>query len=87
MEAYSLINTETVKIPLIKIHPNPANNTIFIDQEGVFQFRLFNTNGQLVHKQEVSNQRLDISTLTGGIYFVGIWQDGKQLAYQKLVVE
>ena len=87
MESYSLINTETVKIPPIKIHPNPATNTIFIDQEGAFQLRLFNTNGELILDQKVVNQRVDVSMLTSGMYFLSIGQDGKQLAYQKLVIE
>jgi hypothetical protein len=56
------------------MHPNPANTQVLIDV-GIAkkqQLQITNTNGQVVHQQELRNAQtsIDVSRWVRGVYFV-----------------
>ncbi len=76
-----------------KIYPNPANDVITINYDGLNEtnssIEITNTVGQIIMKQDVANETLKnitISNLSNGIYFVLLKQNGKSIATKKLVI-
>jgi predicted alpha-1,6-mannanase (GH76 family) len=65
----------------INIYPNPAENSLFFntDMTGT-QFSVFSSTGNLISKQKVVNNNLDVSGLAAGIYFVVFDKDGTKIA-------
>jgi hypothetical protein len=74
----------------ITIIPNPAKDEITIASDTFLEFkelRIFTTNGKLmIYKEKITNSRIDISSLSSGIYFVHYFFNG-EYAVNKLVVE
>lgn len=78
---------------MLQIYPNPANDVITINYDGLKEtnssIEIINTVGQTLIKQDVANetsQNISVSNLTSGIYFVQIKQNGKSIATKKLVI-
>lgn len=76
-----------------KIYPNPANDVITINYDGLTEINssieITNTVGQIIMKQDVANETLkniNVSNLSNGIYFVQLKQNGKSIATKKLVI-
>lgn len=59
------------------VYPNPAENTLFFTSEmkGI-QVRVFSQTGKLVFKQKITDNSLNVSGLSAGIYFVDFEKDG-----------
>jgi hypothetical protein len=65
------------------MHPNPANTQVLIDV-GIAkkqQLQITNTNGQVVHQQELRNAQtsIDVSRWVSGVYFVRVGNVVKKL--------
>lgn len=70
----------------ISVFPNPANEYIRINTRAQsVEVGIYNISGQLV-LSSFNETHVDISSLSGGLYFVDVQVDGERL-YQKLVVE
>lgn len=71
-------NTENLLLNNIHVFPNPAQDYIYIDIDNQLtsQVEIFDGNAKLVTSDElsISNNRIDISQLQTGIYFIKIWQ-------------
>ncbi len=72
----------------ISLYPNPANNEVSIFTEGVFDFSIYTTQGQIVASQTNNNslQKISLLNIQAGTYFVKIAND-KTTTIQKLIVE
>ena len=89
---YAYSNILLVKTKLqqtLKLSPNPAKGIVTVaglTQPGVIN--VFNTSGKLVlsAQSRTNTTSLNISTLSSGLYYVR-FSDGKNISYQKLVVE
>ncbi len=72
---------EAIDNSLITIYPNPANDFIMINTQSINnnEIQIFNAYGQNVMIVEshcnVPQQRIDISQLPAGIYFIRISND------------
>ena len=55
----------------LTLYPNPAQNEVFI--KGIYgeMVKVFDNGGKLV-KQEIINERLDISNLASGVYYIQV---------------
>jgi glucose/arabinose dehydrogenase len=94
---YKIIDTslssESFEKNLFTIYPNPAKNILFIDKsEGNYptKMEIYDVNGKLVLQQEtekINQNKIDISQLTTGVYFVTIKNDSNENSQYKLVVE
>ena len=57
----------------IWIYPNPAKTILFIKGiSNISYFAIFNSLGQLLEKEQIINDQIDITNLDKGIYFVRI---------------
>lgn len=82
------VGIESTEIQFIDIYPNPASNdmTIVFDSKGSsVDFTIRNQMGQVVFRENattntgITQQKLDISTLTQGMYFVEVNQNGNAM--------
>lgn len=71
----------------IGMHPNPANNIIYLEsaQKGNVQF--FSTQGRLIYETILNNDfEIDVSHLPRGLYMVKLIGD-QQVSKQKIILE
>jgi hypothetical protein len=54
------------------------------NETGTWNLRIVNLNGQLVHKETTSKQRIDLSFLSTGIYGVQVWNTSGQMMSLKI---
>ncbi len=81
------LGTEDYFLNTTKIYPNPATNSITIQSENnIKNIKVYNNLGQLVLTNNSSN-KIDISPLEHGIYFVKIISDNNQIIFKKLIKE
>ena len=63
----------------LSVYPNPASSYISINIEGTADVKFYTVNGTLVKHVSVNgNERIDISSLTGGIYLLHVKTEGKE---------
>lgn len=64
----------------LRVFPNPTSNYLYVDHNlnTAFNLELFSANGKLL-KSETHNQKLDLSDLSAGIYFLKVYNDNYQL--------
>lgn len=71
------------------VYPNPAEDFIYVTSSCGYQAMLYTTDGRLVSssRHEIgSEQPIDLSSLTSGIYFLRLIDDAGHHATQKIVV-
>jgi len=81
-----IINTDD----LFTIYPNPTKDEIGIDTEIEKEeliIKVFNSLGQQVINEKISDGKVNVSHLNTGIYLVDLLKDGEQLGTQKLIIE
>lgn len=80
------LGIQEVKEYSIKIHPNPAQNVVFItgDIDPTTTIRVFDSLGKLVFSKLIQ-QELDVSSLPSGVYFVKFIND-KNVNTKKLII-
>ena len=87
------LGNESFENKLFTIYPNPAKDILFIDKSQSnypSEIEIYDINGKLVLQQEtekISQNKIDISQLTKGFYFVTIKNDSSENSQYKLVVE
>lgn len=87
------LNNESFEKNLFALYPNPAKNILFIDKsQSNFptEIQIYDVNGKLVLQQKtekINQNKIDISKLTQGLYFVTIKNDSNENSQYKLVVE
>ena len=71
------------------VYPNPAEDFIYVTSSCGYQAMLYTTDGRLISssRHEIgSEQPIDLSSLTSGIYFLRLIDDAGHHATQKIVV-
>ena len=94
-------NNETFDLPTIEtkalaspisIYPNPAKEVIYLKQMGntdvETEVALTNATGNTVLTEKISSttEPIDVAQVPAGIYFLRVWQGGKCLATEKVVI-
>lgn len=84
------IITATVKLKRTKItiSPNPSSSFININNEGIyskFEISIYNTSGTLIINEIIQN-RIDLTTINEGIYFIKIQNINTQNTVTKKIV-
>lgn len=85
-------STHNVQLEKLRISPNPATESLFIENAEKLQYvEIYNTLGQLVNKVQLNrsvNEQLNISTLSKGMFILaGYDASGKLIANAKFVKE
>lgn len=73
----------------LKFYPNPADDILYLDglsQSGQSELLVYSLAGTLVQRELVNNGRVDIASLSPGIYLLEIRNDD-QVKKEKLVVQ
>lgn len=84
-------HTDNNNINKIEVYPNPAQNTISIHYPGnqleTETLEIFTSLGQLVYTKSInSNEAIDISTLSNGLYFIHLKGSSLNVSSQKLII-
>jgi len=81
------VSTAQVLRDKVKVFPNPATDYLSVEGEAFHHLELYSNNGRLIQTFK-SNSRIDISTLTNGMYFLKLYnQDNKLISintFQKI---
>lgn len=79
------MNVEDLTAQNLKIYPNPAQDFFYIGSGENARIEIFNAAGQIVlQAQSVNNERINISGLSKGIYFIKISCQGKSTLHRLL---
>lgn len=71
----------------VNVYPNPANNYVTIENEGVSNVSVCNVQGQVVISKEIKDsETLDINTLAKGVYYIRI-ENEKTVVIKKIIKE
>ncbi|HNQ68609.1 MAG TPA: T9SS type A sorting domain-containing protein, partial [Bacteroidales bacterium] len=86
IETISYINQETSEHTNINIYPNPASSYVQFSssEQSNFQYvQIIDCTGKIVLKTEViSNNKIDISELNSGIYFIRFDENNSNVNYK-----
>jgi hypothetical protein len=85
----SVLGSESFsQIDGLKMYPNPAKNNLFIETalNSDINVSIINVLGKEVINSKVSNNAVNISGLTPGMYIVKITEEGKT-STKKLIIE
>jgi hypothetical protein len=85
---FTLSNQSFSQIDGLKMYPNPAKNNLFIETalNSDINISIINVLGKEVINSKVSNNAVNISGLTPGMYIVKITEEGKT-STKKLIIE
>lgn len=79
------MNTEDLLVQNLKIYPNPADNFFYISTNEKVQIEIFNAAGQIaLQTQSQNNDKINVSGLSKGIYFIKINCKGKSTLHRLL---
>ena len=76
----------------IKLYPTVSNFTVTVELPEALEnsfIKIHTLSGKLVQEENISNQNkhiLDISKLSNGLYFLGIYHNGKRIEVKHLIV-
>jgi hypothetical protein len=84
-----VLSNEDVEKSKVSIFPNPASDLVQIKSDQEFDsFVIYNVSGQQVLSKKLnSEQRIDVSTLSNGMYFLKLENNGQEIETLKLVKE
>ena len=84
---YEAINSSNkINDIIINTYPNPANDLLFLDCKKDFnEVKVFDDAGNLISIFKGNNQKLDISELSKGIYFINILSHNKLIGFSKFI--
>jgi hypothetical protein len=87
-EANAVSIDENMILDEITLYPNPATNalTIQTDNKPITEIKIFNLTGQLVIRQRIVGNPVDVSNLRDGIYVIECLVDDKWYR-QKLLIQ
>jgi polyhydroxybutyrate depolymerase len=71
----------------LEIYPNPANTILFIKTEDISlsQYQIFNSIGQVMKQGKLTENSVDVSGLTKGIYFIQLNVKNGQMFNSKFI--
>ena len=69
----------------VKIYPNPVSDLLTIDYDKAYTANIYNLNGLLVDQVKSNNNKIDVSKLANGIYFIKLQTDLEILTFQKFI--
>ncbi|TRX58256.1 S8 family serine peptidase [Fulvivirga sp. M361] len=84
LRVVSITSTDVLSEGVITFYPNPVTNLLTVTAEQPSTFTIYNTQGKRMPLIKVSNQTLNLSSLSPGIYVLEI-RHGNDMTRQKIV--
>lgn len=78
-----VIEVETMKVT---VYPNPTSGVLNVEAGENFQATVYNYQGQVVMRNNISNGQIDMSELSSGVYFVEI-RTNNNVSVEKVIVK
>jgi len=71
----------------VLVYPNPTNPTLFIkiENNNLLQYQITNSLGQVLQQEKVKSNRIDVSSLQKGIYFIQLRDEKGELITRKFI--
>ncbi|MFN8438796.1 MAG: CARDB domain-containing protein [Cytophagales bacterium] len=70
----------------VSVYPNPSSGVVKISNSLNSTLNVFDMNGTLVHSQNVSQEKIDLSNLDSGVYMINLNSDSNLIHSEKLVI-
>ncbi|MEQ8907701.1 MAG: T9SS type A sorting domain-containing protein [Vicingaceae bacterium] len=83
-----LVSTDplTLKNSELKLYPNPTSETLFLSNIQNFTgIRVYDQNGRLVKQWNKAKNKLDVSNLPNGLYFINLQTQSGELINRKFI--
>ena len=72
----------------IRVFPNPANNSVFIESNDLaFFYTLYNSQGYLVKSGKITHSKIDISELSSNWYFLVLYDVDRKMLYRNKLIK
>ena len=78
-----VVEMETMKV---SVYPNPTSGILNVEIGGNFNATIYNYQGQVVMRNNISNGQIDMSKLSSGVYFVEI-RTSNNVSVEKVIVK
>ncbi len=79
---------QNTQIENVAISPNPVKNELTITGDNISHYRVSNSLGQIVLQGEINNNKINVSELSSGNYFIQLMSNThQQIAVSKFVKE
>jgi len=79
------INSQNAKA--VKIYPNPVKNEINLtSKEPIVKLKLYDFQGKLILEKSNNTDRIDVSSLNSGVYFIEAVTNNKK-SLQKVIIK
>lgn len=82
----SLSTVENTKTSKLSIYPNPASNKFFVQGLNSGNVQVYDLNGRMVINTQYSENGIDVSTLSKGVYIVKITDKNNSFS-EKLIIK
>ena len=84
----ALVSNQNINLTPFKISPNPASEFFVLKKEGNFDLQIWDVSGKLFLEKSTNGfEEINISNLSLGLYFVKIFENGKWIGMEKLVID
>lgn len=70
----------------LSVYPNPATDILHVQGENIQKVAIYNSLGQMV-KEGMADSQINVSALSGGIYYLVITTNDNRRAVEKIVIE
>lgn len=82
------LDTQSFDLNNLKIYPNPIVDVLNIISEkesSMFEIEIYNLQGKLVYNELIVSNRIDLSELTSGVYFLRVNQESETERIIKII--
>jgi len=72
-------------LPVVRIYPNPVINTLYISADKASSYKIRNLYGQVLINKNIEDNKIDVSTLRCGLYFVEIIMKDSSIGIHRFI--
>ena len=84
----ALLSNKNQVFTKFQISPNPTSDFFVIEKEGNFGIEIWDAIGRFIFSENKNGkERIDISKLNPGVYFVKIYESDEWVGMEKLIVK
>ena len=84
----ALLSNRDLQFPSIKISPNPATDFFLIEKEANLRIEMWDAMGRRIFSENKNGfEKIDISTVSQGVYFLKIFEKGKWIGVEKIMIQ